>query len=88
MCPVPTGYGETGRDTKRKILEAEGFLEVRVREPEDVDDHDLDVSMRLILRSEKLIPFLQYQHFVGFNDPGNLSQVMRPKSMIDRQPTG
>ena len=46
-----------------------------------------DVSMRLILRSEKLITFLQYQRFVGFNDPGDLSQIMRPKSMIDRQPT-
>jgi hypothetical protein len=47
-----------------------------------------DVAMRLILRSEKLIPFFHDKRFVFFDNPGNFSQVMRPEAMIDRQPTG
>ena len=42
--------------------------------------------MCLILRSEKLIPFLQYQRFVFFNDSGYLPQIMRPETVIDREP--
>ena len=37
------------------------------------------VSMRLILRSEKLIPFVQDQCFVFFNNFGNLPQIIRSK---------
>ena len=44
--------------------------------------------MRLTLRSEKLSPFLQYQRFIFLNDPGNLPQIVRPESMIDREPRG
>src|ERR1035437_10695384 len=44
--------------------------------------------MRLILRSEKLIPFLQYQRLVCFNDSSDLPQIMRSETMIDRQPRG
>jgi hypothetical protein len=46
------------------------------------------VSMRFTLRSEKFIPFLLYQHFVFFNDPGDLPQVMRTETVIDRQLNG
>ena len=40
--------------------------------------------MRLILRSEKLMPFLQYQGSACFNDPGDFPQIVRPEIMIDR----
>src|ERR1035437_5914728 len=46
------------------------------------------VSMRFTLRSEKLIPLLQNQLFVLLDDVGDLPQIVRPESVIDRQPRG
>jgi hypothetical protein len=44
------------------------------------------VAMRLTLRSEKFIPFLQNHWFMLLDDAGDLPQIVRPESVIDRQP--
>ena len=41
--------------------------------------------MLLILRSEKLIPFLHDKSLVFFDNPNNFPQIMRPEAMIDGQ---